>query len=140
VGIDPLDLERALGRSPEHSVMSDGRLVVQSNNEGVPFVLASPDAGISKDILRLATELVNAGRVTATAGRTWPPMSDPRPIGVFDSGVGGLTVLREILRRTPAESTLVPRRQRSRTLRRSRGRGGPGVLDRVARPARRTGT
>jgi glutamate racemase len=33
-------------------------------------------------------------------------MSDPRPIGVFDSGVGGLTVLREIMRRTPAESTL----------------------------------
>jgi glutamate racemase len=33
-------------------------------------------------------------------------MSDPRPIGVFDSGVGGLTVLREILRRTPAESTI----------------------------------
>ena len=31
-------------------------------------------------------------------------MSDPRPIGVFDSGVGGLTVLREILRRTPHES------------------------------------
>ena len=33
-------------------------------------------------------------------------MSDPRPIGVFDSGVGGLTVLREILRRTPDESTI----------------------------------
>jgi glutamate racemase len=33
-------------------------------------------------------------------------MSDPRPIGVFDSGVGGLTVVREILRRTPAESTI----------------------------------
>jgi glutamate racemase len=33
-------------------------------------------------------------------------MSDPRPIGVFDSGVGGLTVLREILRRVPAESTI----------------------------------
>ena len=33
-------------------------------------------------------------------------MSDPRPIGVFDSGVGGLTVLREILRRLPAESTI----------------------------------
>ena len=33
-------------------------------------------------------------------------MSDPRPIGVFDSGVGGLTVLREILRRSPAESTV----------------------------------
>ena len=33
-------------------------------------------------------------------------MSDPRPIGVFDSGVGGLTVLREILRRSPHESTI----------------------------------
>jgi glutamate racemase len=33
-------------------------------------------------------------------------MSDPRPIGVFDSGVGGLTVLREIIRRSPRESTL----------------------------------
>ena len=33
-------------------------------------------------------------------------MSDQRPIGVFDSGVGGLTVLREILRRLPFESTV----------------------------------
>jgi len=31
---------------------------------------------------------------------------DPRPVGVFDSGVGGLTVLREILRRLPGESTV----------------------------------
>jgi glutamate racemase len=31
-------------------------------------------------------------------------VSDPRPIGVFDSGVGGLTVLHEILRRSPAEA------------------------------------
>jgi glutamate racemase len=33
-------------------------------------------------------------------------VSDPRPIGVFDSGVGGLTVLQEILRRLPGESTI----------------------------------
>ncbi|TAM78617.1 MAG: glutamate racemase [Chloroflexota bacterium] len=33
-------------------------------------------------------------------------MTDPRPIGLFDSGVGGLTVLRDVLRRSPAESTL----------------------------------
>jgi glutamate racemase len=33
-------------------------------------------------------------------------MPDPRPIGVFDSGVGGLTVLRQILQRSPAESTI----------------------------------
>ena len=31
---------------------------------------------------------------------------DPRPVGFFDSGVGGLTVLREVLRRLPAESTV----------------------------------
>ena len=33
-------------------------------------------------------------------------MGDPRPIGFFDSGVGGLTVLREVTRRLPAEDTL----------------------------------
>ncbi len=32
--------------------------------------------------------------------------TDPRPIGVFDSGVGGLTVLSEIRRRLPDESTV----------------------------------
>jgi glutamate racemase len=33
-------------------------------------------------------------------------MSDPRPIGVFDSGVGGLTVLRELQKQLPSESTI----------------------------------
>src|ERR1700736_6969868 len=33
-------------------------------------------------------------------------MSDPRPIGVFDSGVGGLTVLRELQKQLPNESTI----------------------------------
>jgi len=32
-------------------------------------------------------------------------VSDPRPIGVFDSGVGGLTVLSELRRRLPDEPT-----------------------------------
>ncbi len=31
---------------------------------------------------------------------------DPRPIGVFDSGVGGLTVLSELQRRLPGEATV----------------------------------
>lgn len=31
---------------------------------------------------------------------------DPRPIGLFDSGVGGLTVLSELRRRLPSESTI----------------------------------
>src|SRR6187200_1428210 len=68
-GIDPLDLERALGRVPEHRVVSDGRLVVQSNNEGVPFVLAEPGAQISQDIGRLARELLGQGALAAAAGR-----------------------------------------------------------------------
>jgi pilus assembly protein CpaE len=67
-GIDPGDLERALGRVPEHRVVSDGRLVVQSNNEGVPFVLADPNAPISQDLTRIASELLAAnGIVRATA-------------------------------------------------------------------------
>ncbi|OAT82245.1 glutamate racemase [Desulfotomaculum copahuensis] len=33
-------------------------------------------------------------------------MSDPRPVGLFDSGVGGLTVSREVFRLMPAESTI----------------------------------
>jgi glutamate racemase len=32
-----------------------------------------------------------------------PSPSDPRPIGVFDSGIGGLTILRELLRALPDE-------------------------------------
>jgi pilus assembly protein CpaE len=68
-GIEPGDLERALGRVPEHRVVSDGRLVVQSNNEGVPFVLADPSAQISKDISALAGELLGPAAVPAGAGR-----------------------------------------------------------------------
>jgi len=69
-GIESIDLERALGRVPEHRVVSDGRLVVQSNNEGVPFVLANPEAPVSMDIRRVASELLNAGRTPAAAGRS----------------------------------------------------------------------
>jgi pilus assembly protein CpaE len=59
-GIDPGDLERAIGRVPEHKVVSDGMLVVQSNNEGVPFVLANASAPISQDVARVASELLAA--------------------------------------------------------------------------------
>jgi len=67
-GISAEDLARALGRFPEHTIVSDGRLVVQANNEGLPFVLASPEAPISRDIARLAAELV-APRQLAAARR-----------------------------------------------------------------------
>jgi pilus assembly protein CpaE len=68
-GIDPSDLERALGRVPEHRVVSDGRLVVQANNEGVPFVLAEPAAQISQDVARVAVELLGQAAIPAAAGR-----------------------------------------------------------------------
>ncbi len=70
-GIDPGDLERALGRVPEHRVVSDGMLVVQSNNEGVPFVLANPAAPISQDLHRVAAELLAANGIIrpAAAGK-----------------------------------------------------------------------
>ena len=53
-GIGRDELARTLGRRPEFEVVSDGRLVVQANNEGMPFVVSSPDAAISKDVRRAA--------------------------------------------------------------------------------------
>ena len=66
-GIDPEQLEKALGRVPEHRVRSGGPLVVAANNEGIPFFLADPSADISQDVMRTAAELV--GRTAAVAGR-----------------------------------------------------------------------
>jgi pilus assembly protein CpaE len=68
-GIAPDDLARALGRVPEHSVLSDGQLVVRCNNEGVPFILANPSAPVSQDMMRVATDLLGPARVPMTAGR-----------------------------------------------------------------------
>jgi pilus assembly protein CpaE len=68
-GIEPDALHRALGRVPEHRVVSDGQLVVRSNNEGVPFVLANPSAPVSQDIAQVATELLGGARIPVAAGR-----------------------------------------------------------------------
>jgi len=68
-GITAEDLARALGRIPEHTIISDGQLVVRSNNEGVPFVLASPDAPISGDVVRIARTLVPTAHLTVASGR-----------------------------------------------------------------------
>jgi pilus assembly protein CpaE len=65
-GIDPDVLSRALGRQPEHHVGSGGALVVNANNEGIPFVLADPAAPISQDVMRTASELVGHGAPVAS--------------------------------------------------------------------------
>ena len=56
-GMDPEELFREIGRRPEFQIVSDGRLVVESNNQGVPFVLSDPDTQISRDIVRIAQVL-----------------------------------------------------------------------------------
>ena len=66
-GIAAEDLARALGRVPEHTIVSDGKLVVQANNEGIPFVIANPDAPISRDIANIAAAV--AGTAPVVAGR-----------------------------------------------------------------------
>jgi pilus assembly protein CpaE len=57
-GMGREEFARALGRRPDFEVVSDGRLVVQANNEGMPFVVSSPDAAISRDIQRAAQALL----------------------------------------------------------------------------------
>jgi len=67
-GIDPADLARALGRVPEHLVRSDGAVVGPANNQGVPFVLSSPGAGVSQDVEPVAAELLSSRRVSVAVG------------------------------------------------------------------------
>jgi pilus assembly protein CpaE len=57
-GIGKDELMRALGRRLDFEVVSDGRLVVSANNEGMPFVVSSPDAAISRDVRRVAEALL----------------------------------------------------------------------------------
>jgi pilus assembly protein CpaE len=68
-GISAEDLRRSLGRPPTHSVVSDGMLVVQSNNEGVPFVLANPSAAISLDMARIAAAVTGRERAHSSSRR-----------------------------------------------------------------------
>jgi pilus assembly protein CpaE len=66
-GLDRDEMARALGRRPDFEVVSDGRLVVQANNEGMPFVVSSPDAVVSLDLRRVAATI--AGRAAGAAVR-----------------------------------------------------------------------
>ncbi len=59
-GIDPRTLSEQLGAEPEFHLVSDGRLVVEANNQGVPFVLVEPEARISKEMTQIATSLLKS--------------------------------------------------------------------------------
>jgi pilus assembly protein CpaE len=66
-GMDRADVEAAIGGPIDFEIVSDGRLVLAANNEGVPFVSASPDAPIAAGVRAIAAAL--------TAGRTRPAAS-----------------------------------------------------------------
>jgi pilus assembly protein CpaE len=72
-GIDPADLRRALGRDPEYRLRSEGQVVGPASNQGLAFVTSDPGAGVSRDLVEVARELVGgavaAGRPTAAAAR-----------------------------------------------------------------------
>ncbi len=57
-GIDPKTVAVQLGRVPDFQLVSDGRLVVEANNQGIPFVLADPAAVISQGMARIAAALL----------------------------------------------------------------------------------
>lgn len=65
-GIDPRMLTEQLGGEPEFHLESDGRLVVDANDQGVPFVLVEPEARISKEMSQIAISLLKS-RVPAVA-------------------------------------------------------------------------
>jgi pilus assembly protein CpaE len=56
-GFNKADVEQALGAQIDYEVVSDGRLVLGANNEGVPFVTSSPDAPISQGVRAIADSL-----------------------------------------------------------------------------------
>lgn len=58
-GFNREDVEAAIGHAIDFEVVSDGHLVLASNNEGVPFVTSSPDAPIAAGIRRIAESLAS---------------------------------------------------------------------------------
>lgn len=66
-GVDARTVAEQLGGEPEFHLVSDGRLVVEANNQGVPFVLVEPGAHISQEMTHIATSLLTT-RVAIAAG------------------------------------------------------------------------
>jgi pilus assembly protein CpaE len=56
-GFNKADVEQALGNLIDYEIVSDGRLVLGANNEGVPFVTSSPEAAISQGVRTIAESL-----------------------------------------------------------------------------------
>jgi pilus assembly protein CpaE len=66
-GMSREEVEEVLGQHIDFEVVSDGHLVLAANNEGVPFVSASPDAQISKGVRSIAASLLSHRRSPAVS-------------------------------------------------------------------------
>jgi len=66
-GMTREEVEEVLGQHVDFEIVSDGRLVLSANNEGVPFVSASPDAQISKGVRSIAAALRAQRRTSAVS-------------------------------------------------------------------------
>jgi pilus assembly protein CpaE len=66
-GMSREEVEEVLGQHIDFEVVSDGHLVLAANNEGVPFVSASPDAQISKGVRSIAAALLAHRRSPAVS-------------------------------------------------------------------------
>ena len=70
-GFDKADVEEALGSKIDFEIVSDGHLVLGSNNEGIAFVSSSPESPIAQGVRRIADSLAGQlhERSPAMAGR-----------------------------------------------------------------------
>jgi pilus assembly protein CpaE len=71
-GIDPADLKQVIGREPEYRMRSEGQIVGPASNQGRPFVLSDPDAGVSRDLMAIARDIIAdtlPANARAAAGR-----------------------------------------------------------------------
>jgi pilus assembly protein CpaE len=68
-GLPPDAISQFLGREPDFRVVSDGRLVVEANNRGQPFVLAMPEAPISRNVAEIAHQMMGAAPLVAVGAR-----------------------------------------------------------------------
>jgi len=66
------EIERTFGREATVSIPNAAGLVVNSINEGVPFIISHPDAAISRIIRELAAKLVKIGGNGAAIGISHP--------------------------------------------------------------------
>ncbi|HTK44651.1 MAG TPA: response regulator [Patescibacteria group bacterium] len=66
-GIDPNDLRTALGREPEYRIRSEGQVVVPASNQGAPYVIAEPNANVSRDTIEVARALFGVAAAPAGA-------------------------------------------------------------------------